>query len=88
MKTLRDSTISIGLALLVGACAIESEPAQQSGSGGMSSGGTTGGTSAGATGESYTAAFERARTYLAHLSASDQAQILGGTAARLFKLGA
>ncbi len=44
-----------------------------------------GGFSAAATGASYAAAYERARTYLAHLSAADQAQIFGGTAARLFK---
>jgi predicted TIM-barrel fold metal-dependent hydrolase len=37
-----------------------------------------------ATGESYRRAFERARSYLAHLSDADQAKILGGTAARLF----
>ena len=46
-----------------------------------------GGFSAAATGETYAAAFERARACLAHLSASDQAQILGGTAARIFKFG-
>jgi predicted TIM-barrel fold metal-dependent hydrolase len=46
-----------------------------------------GGFSAGATGDSYAAAFERARTYLTHLSAADQAHILGGTAARLFGFG-
>jgi predicted TIM-barrel fold metal-dependent hydrolase len=43
-----------------------------------------GGFGAGATPESYRAAFERARTFLDHLSAEDQAKILGGTAARLF----
>jgi predicted TIM-barrel fold metal-dependent hydrolase len=43
-----------------------------------------GGYNAEATGESYARAFERARSYLAHLSEADQAQILGGTAARLF----
>ncbi|GIW81240.1 MAG: hypothetical protein KatS3mg105_3047 [Gemmatales bacterium] len=43
-----------------------------------------GGFSAEATPESYRAARERARSYLAHLSADDQAKILGGTAARLF----
>jgi len=37
------------------------------------------------TGASYRAAFERARSYLDHLSADDQAKILGGTAARLFR---
>jgi predicted TIM-barrel fold metal-dependent hydrolase len=47
-----------------------------------------GGFSAAATGASYAAAFGRARSYLAHLSAADQAQVLGGTAARLFKFGA
>jgi predicted TIM-barrel fold metal-dependent hydrolase len=36
------------------------------------------------TGESYRQAFERARSYLAHLSTADQAKILGGTAAKLF----
>jgi predicted TIM-barrel fold metal-dependent hydrolase len=37
-----------------------------------------------ATGDSYRAAFEHARFYLTHLSAADQAKILGGTAAGLF----
>lgn len=37
------------------------------------------------TGESYRAAFERARSYLDHLTADDQAKILGGTAAKLFR---
>jgi len=36
------------------------------------------------TGDSYRQAFERARSYLEHLSAADQAKILGGTAAKLF----
>lgn len=44
-----------------------------------------GGFSAEATGESYRRAFQRARSLLSHLSASDQAKILGGTAARLFR---
>lgn len=43
-----------------------------------------GGFNAEATGESYAAAFARARSCLAHLSEVDQARILGGTAARLF----
>jgi len=43
-----------------------------------------GGFNAEATGESYRQSFERARSYLAHLSAGDQDRILGGTAARLF----
>jgi predicted TIM-barrel fold metal-dependent hydrolase len=43
-----------------------------------------GGFNSDATGASYRAAFERARSYLAHLTASDQEKILGGTAARLF----
>jgi len=38
-----------------------------------------------ATGESYRAAFERARSYLDHLAADDQTKILGGTAAKLFR---
>jgi predicted TIM-barrel fold metal-dependent hydrolase len=38
-----------------------------------------------ATGASYRAAFERARSYLEHLSADEQATILGGTAAKLFR---
>jgi predicted TIM-barrel fold metal-dependent hydrolase len=37
-----------------------------------------------ATGDSYRAAFEHARSYLSHLSAADQDKILGGTAAKLF----
>jgi predicted TIM-barrel fold metal-dependent hydrolase len=40
-----------------------------------------------ATGDSYRQAFERARSYLAHLSAADQAKILGGTAVKLFRFG-
>ena len=43
-----------------------------------------GGFSAQATGESYRAAFERGRSYIAHLGAEDQAKILGGNAVRLF----
>lgn len=39
------------------------------------------------TGESYARAFARAQTLLAHLSTADQAKILGGTAAKLFKFG-
>lgn len=41
-----------------------------------------------ATGASYRAARERARSFIAHLSAADQAKVLGGTAARLFKFPA
>jgi len=41
-----------------------------------------------ATGASYRQAFEHARSYLAHLSAADQAKILGGNAAKLFGFGA
>lgn len=44
-----------------------------------------GGFDAAATGESYSQAFEQARSYIAHLSADDQAKIFGGTAARLFR---
>jgi predicted TIM-barrel fold metal-dependent hydrolase len=47
-----------------------------------------GGFGADATPESYRAARERTRAYLAHLSAADQARVLGGTAARLFRFGA
>jgi len=43
-----------------------------------------GGFNESATGNSYRQAFEYARSYLSHLSASDQAKILGGTAAKLF----
>lgn len=43
-----------------------------------------GGFGAKATGQSYRAAFERARFFIDHLSAEDQAKILGGTAVRLF----
>jgi predicted TIM-barrel fold metal-dependent hydrolase len=41
-----------------------------------------------ATGESYRQAFEKTRGYLAHLSAADQAKVLGGNAARLFQFTA
>jgi len=47
-----------------------------------------GGFGAEATGRSYRQAFEQARSYLLHLSAEDQAKVLGGTAARLFKFTA
>jgi predicted TIM-barrel fold metal-dependent hydrolase len=43
-----------------------------------------GGFGAGATPESYRAARERTRGYIAHLSAADQASVLGGNAAKLF----
>ena len=43
-----------------------------------------GGFSEAATGDSYRAAFEKARTYIADFSIGDQAKVLGGTAARLF----
>jgi predicted TIM-barrel fold metal-dependent hydrolase len=43
-----------------------------------------GGFGAGATGKAYRDAFEVARGHLAHLSAEDQAKVLGGTAERLF----
>lgn len=43
-----------------------------------------GGYSESATAESYRACRERLREYLAHLSAADQADILGGNAVRLF----
>jgi predicted TIM-barrel fold metal-dependent hydrolase len=43
-----------------------------------------GGFNAEATGESYRAAFERARSFIDHLSSADQAKILGGTAAKLY----
>ena len=42
-----------------------------------------GGFNAEATGASYRAAFERSRSYIDHLSASDQNKILGGTAAKI-----
>jgi predicted TIM-barrel fold metal-dependent hydrolase len=37
--------------------------------------------------ESYRADRERARSFIAHLSPADQAKVLGGTAARLFRFG-
>ncbi len=40
-----------------------------------------------ATGPSYAAAFESARSYITHLSVADQAKVLGGTAQKLFKFG-
>lgn len=46
-----------------------------------------GGFGAEATPASYRAARERTRSYLEHLSKEDQAKVLGGTAARLFRLG-
>jgi len=44
-----------------------------------------GGFGAETTGDSYRGAFERARSFLDHLSADDQAKILGGTAAKFFQ---
>ncbi len=44
-----------------------------------------GGFGADATGDSYRAAFARTQSYLGHLSADEQAQILGANAKRLFK---
>jgi predicted TIM-barrel fold metal-dependent hydrolase len=46
-----------------------------------------GGFNADATPHSYRAARERARKTIAHLSAVDQAKVLGGTAAKLFGFG-
>jgi predicted TIM-barrel fold metal-dependent hydrolase len=46
-----------------------------------------GGFNADATGESYRAAFERAQSYLGHLSTAEQARIFGGTAKELFQFG-
>lgn len=46
-----------------------------------------GGFSGTATGMSYRQAIESAKEYLSHLSTADQAQILGGTAVRLFQFG-
>jgi predicted TIM-barrel fold metal-dependent hydrolase len=43
-----------------------------------------GGFNADATGATYRAAFERARSFLGHLDAGDQAKILGGNAVKLF----
>ncbi|MEX1041816.1 MAG: amidohydrolase family protein [Pirellulaceae bacterium] len=45
-----------------------------------------GGSGASATGASYRAAFERTAQYLAHFNPAEQAQALGGNAARLFHL--
>ena len=45
-----------------------------------------GGYDASATGASYRQAFERGRSYLAHLPSADQAKIMGENAARLFRL--
>jgi len=47
-----------------------------------------GGFGADTTGASYRGSFERARSFLSHLSAAEQAKILGGTAAKLFAFGA
>jgi predicted TIM-barrel fold metal-dependent hydrolase len=47
-----------------------------------------GGFGATATAESYRAAFERARSFILHFPAADQAKVLGGTAQRLFGFGA
>jgi predicted TIM-barrel fold metal-dependent hydrolase len=47
-----------------------------------------GGWKAGTTPDEYRAAFETARSYIAHLSAAEQAKILGENAARLFNFGA
>ncbi|MDB5340742.1 MAG: hypothetical protein JWN70_6361 [Planctomycetaceae bacterium] len=46
-----------------------------------------GGFNGAATGRTYAAAFETARSYIAHLSADDQAKLLGGTAQKLFRFG-
>lgn len=46
-----------------------------------------GGFNASATGETYRAAFQRGRSYLAHLNSADQAKILGENAVRLFQFG-
>lgn len=43
-----------------------------------------GGFNATATGDSYRAAFDRARSFIGHLSAEDQARIFGGNAARIY----
>ena len=43
-----------------------------------------GGWGEGSTGESYRASYERVRSYLTGLSATDQAKVLGGNAAKLF----
>jgi hypothetical protein len=47
-----------------------------------------GGFSAEATPESYRAYREMARSYIAHLSADEQAAVLGGTAAKLYQFAA
>jgi predicted TIM-barrel fold metal-dependent hydrolase len=47
-----------------------------------------GGFGAVATAASYRAARERVRTLVAHFSAADQAKVLGGNAAALFKFNA
>jgi predicted TIM-barrel fold metal-dependent hydrolase len=47
-----------------------------------------GGFGAAATAESYRAARERVRAYLSHLKSGEQAQVLGGTAAKLFGFAA
>ena len=44
-----------------------------------------GGFGAGVTGASYRAYREKVRSYLADLSAADQAKVPGGTAARIFR---
>ena len=46
-----------------------------------------GGFGAEATAESYRAYRERLRSYLTHLSAEQQAKVLGGNAAKLFGFG-
>ena len=43
-----------------------------------------GGFGADATGDSYRTAFERAESFIGHLTESERAKILGGTAVRLF----
>jgi predicted TIM-barrel fold metal-dependent hydrolase len=47
-----------------------------------------GGFSAAAKGESYSQAFDRTRSFIDHLSADDQAKVLGKTAVRVFRFGA
>jgi predicted TIM-barrel fold metal-dependent hydrolase len=47
-----------------------------------------GGFGEGATGESYRAVRERTRSFISHLSAEDQAKVLGGNAARLYRFEA
>jgi len=46
-----------------------------------------GGFNASATPQSYRAAFDRARSFVAHLSTDDQAKIFGGTAAEIYGFG-